>query len=344
MMDLDRELWRLGIPAKTRHNEVAPAQFEMAPVYEADLGRLRPQHGRHEHDAAARAAARPDAPASTRSRSPASTARASTTTGRWPPTTARTCSTRATTRTPTPSSWRSWWPSSAASTSTPTCCGRASPTPATTTAWAPTRRRRRSCRSSSARSSRTSSPSSSRVPASASKKGGDARAGRHLAAGPAEGRHRPQPDLAVRLHRQQVRVPRGRLVGADLLAADGPQHGRRRLAQAARRRARQARARRLRGPDHDPVEHRQGQQAGPVRGQRLLRGVARRGRPPRAAEQPDDRRCAAGADHQRRPRSSSRASACCPSASSRRASRSTGSATSRSEHRGELRRWTSPRR
>ena len=25
MMDLDRELWRLGIPAKTRHNEVAPA-------------------------------------------------------------------------------------------------------------------------------------------------------------------------------------------------------------------------------------------------------------------------------------------------------------------------------
>ena len=35
MMDLDRELWRLGIPSKTRHNEVAPAQYEMAPVYEA---------------------------------------------------------------------------------------------------------------------------------------------------------------------------------------------------------------------------------------------------------------------------------------------------------------------
>jgi glutamine synthetase len=35
MMDLDRELWRLGIPARTRHNEVAPAQFEMAPVFEA---------------------------------------------------------------------------------------------------------------------------------------------------------------------------------------------------------------------------------------------------------------------------------------------------------------------
>lgn len=34
MCDLDRELWRLGVPAKTRHNEVCPAQFEIAPVYE----------------------------------------------------------------------------------------------------------------------------------------------------------------------------------------------------------------------------------------------------------------------------------------------------------------------
>ncbi len=34
MMDFDRELWRLGIPCKTRHNEVAPAQFEMAPIFE----------------------------------------------------------------------------------------------------------------------------------------------------------------------------------------------------------------------------------------------------------------------------------------------------------------------
>jgi glutamine synthetase len=58
MMDLDRELWRLGIPAKTRHNEVAPGQFEMAPVYEntsvgsdhnmivmSMMRRLAPQHG-----------------------------------------------------------------------------------------------------------------------------------------------------------------------------------------------------------------------------------------------------------------------------------------------------------
>ena len=58
MMDLDRELWRLGIPARTRHNEVAPGQFEMAPVYEptsvgsdhnmvvlSTMRRLAPQHG-----------------------------------------------------------------------------------------------------------------------------------------------------------------------------------------------------------------------------------------------------------------------------------------------------------
>ncbi|MEW6072641.1 MAG: glutamine synthetase III [Planctomycetota bacterium] len=34
MMDLEAELWALGVPAKTRHNEVAPHQFEMAPLYE----------------------------------------------------------------------------------------------------------------------------------------------------------------------------------------------------------------------------------------------------------------------------------------------------------------------
>ena len=33
MKDLERELWKLGILAKTKHNEVAPSQHEMAPVY-----------------------------------------------------------------------------------------------------------------------------------------------------------------------------------------------------------------------------------------------------------------------------------------------------------------------
>ena len=34
MTELDQELWKLGIPAKTRHNEAAPAQFEVAPIFE----------------------------------------------------------------------------------------------------------------------------------------------------------------------------------------------------------------------------------------------------------------------------------------------------------------------
>lgn len=34
MAEVDKELWKLGVPAKTRHNEVSPAQFELAPVFE----------------------------------------------------------------------------------------------------------------------------------------------------------------------------------------------------------------------------------------------------------------------------------------------------------------------
>ncbi len=34
MRDLEEELWKLGVPAKTKHNEVAPAQHELAPVFE----------------------------------------------------------------------------------------------------------------------------------------------------------------------------------------------------------------------------------------------------------------------------------------------------------------------
>lgn len=34
MTEVEQELWKLGIPARTRHNEVAPAQFELAPMYE----------------------------------------------------------------------------------------------------------------------------------------------------------------------------------------------------------------------------------------------------------------------------------------------------------------------
>ena len=34
MKELDVELWKLGVPAKTKHNEVAPCQHELAPIFD----------------------------------------------------------------------------------------------------------------------------------------------------------------------------------------------------------------------------------------------------------------------------------------------------------------------
>ncbi len=34
LQEVERELWKLGVPVKTRHNEVAPSQFEIAPIFE----------------------------------------------------------------------------------------------------------------------------------------------------------------------------------------------------------------------------------------------------------------------------------------------------------------------
>jgi len=42
MMDVERELYKLGVPVKTRHNEVAPSQFEIAPIFEQ--GNLATDH------------------------------------------------------------------------------------------------------------------------------------------------------------------------------------------------------------------------------------------------------------------------------------------------------------
>jgi glutamine synthetase len=58
MGDVERELYRLGVPVKTRHNEVAPGQYEIAPLFETShiasdhqmvlmetLKRVAPKHG-----------------------------------------------------------------------------------------------------------------------------------------------------------------------------------------------------------------------------------------------------------------------------------------------------------
>ena len=43
MKELDDELWKLGVPAKTKHNEVAPSQHELAPIFEQGDARHRRQ-------------------------------------------------------------------------------------------------------------------------------------------------------------------------------------------------------------------------------------------------------------------------------------------------------------
>jgi glutamine synthetase type III len=77
MIDAERELFKQGIPAKTRHNEVAPGQFEIAPVFEK-----RQPRPTTSSSSWSRCVAWPRSTAwsacCTRSPSPASTARAST--------------------------------------------------------------------------------------------------------------------------------------------------------------------------------------------------------------------------------------------------------------------------
>ena len=234
MMDLDRELWRLGIPAKTRHNEVAPGQFEMAPVYEPTsvgsdhnmivmsmMRRLAPQHGLmfliHEKPFAGING----------------------------------------------SGKHNNWSMSTDDGENLLDPGNDPHANAQFLAFLLAVIRAVNVHADILRASIADAGQDHRLganeappaimsiflgsqledvieqleqgPASASKHGERPGARCHLAAGPAQGRDGPEPDLAVRLHRQQVRVPRRRLVGADLLAADGAQHGRRRLARAAGR-------------------------------------------------------------------------------------------------------------
>ena len=37
MKDVNKELWKLGVSAKTQHNEVAPAQHELAPIMQKQI-------------------------------------------------------------------------------------------------------------------------------------------------------------------------------------------------------------------------------------------------------------------------------------------------------------------
>ena len=170
--------------------------------------------------------------------------------------------------------------------------------------------------------------------ASASKKGGSLELGVTSLPVLPQGRHRPQPDLAVRLHRQQVRVPRGRLVGARSTgrrrSSTRPSPTRSRSSPTSWRSSSHGD---FDGPDQDPVGR-----SSRTNKQVLFEGnnyseewhaeAARRGLPNNRTH----RRRAAGADHRQGQEGLLASSASSPSASSRPASRSTGSATSRSQN------------
>ncbi len=296
MMDLDRELWRLGIPAKTRHNEVAPGQFEMAPVFEATsvgsdhnmivlstMRRIAPQHGLmlliHEK--------------------PFAGINGSGKHNNWSMATDEGENLLEPGNDPHANAQflaillavirgvnvhADILRASIADAGQDHRLGANEAPPAIMSIFL---------------GSQLEDVISQleQGAASASKHGGDVELGvTSLPVLPkdATDRNRTSP-FAFTGNKFEFRAVG--LVRSDLLAADRAQHRGRGLPVGAGRRARQARSRRLRRPHDHPLGHRQREQAGPVRGQRLLRGMACRGGTTWAAEQSDHRRCPAGADH-----------------------------------------------
>ena len=238
MVEVERELFKLGIPVKTRHNEVAPGQFEIAPVFES--ANIATDHQQLIMITLKRVAEqlRLRCACCTRSRSPASTARASTSTSRSATRRRATCSTRATRRTRTRSSW---------------CSARAVIRAVhkhgglLRAAVASRRQRSSPGRERSAAGDHLDlprRPADRRVRPDQGRRRqvleeqGHAGDRRRHAAQAAEGRRRPQPHQPVRLHRQPLRVPRGRQRPVDRRPAGRAEHGRCRVARLHRDQAR----------------------------------------------------------------------------------------------------------
>ena len=144
MKELDEELWKLGIPAKTKHNEVAPAQHELATIYTTTnvavdnnqltmeiMKRVAEKHGLvcllHEKHLRA------------------STEAVNTTTGLYQPTPAKTFLIRTASRQRTYSSFSSCSQRSRQSMSTAICSAYQLQLLEMTTVWAVTRHRQLSC-------------------------------------------------------------------------------------------------------------------------------------------------------------------------------------------------------
>ncbi len=163
MKDLDQELWKLGVPAKTKHNEVAPCQHELAPIY--DTTNVAIDHNLLTMEMMKKIASKYGL-VCLQHEKPFEGVNGSGKHNNWSmSTTRRTCWIPVTPRWRTCSSWCSCPPSSRRWTSTPTCCGPLWPLPATITVWVPTRHLRPSFPSSWAKSWRLSStPSASDSP------------------------------------------------------------------------------------------------------------------------------------------------------------------------------------
>ena len=148
MMDCERELFKLGIPAKTRHNEVAPGQFELAPDVRTFQRRGGPSAAAHDDPQAGRPETRHGVPVpreAVRGNQRLGQAR-QLFSGQLDP--GQPVVSRATPRTTMPSSWCFVPRSSERSTSSAACCGPRWRRPPTITASGPTRPRRPSSRSS----------------------------------------------------------------------------------------------------------------------------------------------------------------------------------------------------
>ncbi len=159
-----------------------------------------------------------------------------------------------------------------------------------------------------------------------------ARHRRHGAAEAAARCRRPQPHQPVRLHRQQVRVPR-RVVGPEHRVSEHRAERRRhRVARLHGDRARegdQGRQVDRKGRRRAAAEGDQGEQADPLQRQQLLEGVGEGSRQARAAQPEEHRRRAAGARHARTSSRRSRNTRCSTSASCTRATTSWSRPTTR---------------
>ena len=151
-----------------------------------------------------------------------------------------------------------------------------------------------------------------------------ARHRRHGAAEAAARRGRSQPHQPVRVHRQQVRVPRGLVEPEHRLPEHRAERGRHRVARLHRDRARESRQGRQddrAGRRRSAAEGDQGEQADHLQRQQLLGGVGKGSRQARAAEPEEHRRSAAELDRQGGRRRSSRSTRSSTSASCTRATR-----------------------